>query len=331
MKYKRNVILLVIVGIIVLFFALKDDFDEIMRLLLNANKMFILVAILFVLISDILKSIAVKKLIINSGYDCKLKDSLTLMIMTNFFNGITPFSLGGQPFELFVMKKKKKIGYVAGTNILFRDFYTYQMAFVILGVLCFIFGVAFKWVIFSPIVIRLLIIALIINLAVALFLVYIPHSKKDNYKIVNYIINILSKIKIVKDSEKTIEKVDNAIVRFKKQTRETINKPKIIIECILLNCIKIICIGVATYFSFKAIGSSIPFISTILIAILVMIMSSYVPIPGASGGMEYSFVAMFSFFVINAKLSAALLLWRFLTYYVPMIFGGVVFITLKGD
>ena len=67
------------------------------------------------------------------------------------------------------------------------------------------------------------------------------------------------------------------------------------------------------------------------IAILVMIMSSYVPIPGASGGMEYSFVAMFSFFVINAKLSAALLLWRLLTYYVPMIFGGVVFITLKGD
>ena len=35
MKYKRNIILLVLIGIIVLFFALKDDFDEIVNLLLN--------------------------------------------------------------------------------------------------------------------------------------------------------------------------------------------------------------------------------------------------------------------------------------------------------
>ena len=38
MKYKRNIILLVLIGIIVLFFALKDDFDEIVNLLLNSNK-----------------------------------------------------------------------------------------------------------------------------------------------------------------------------------------------------------------------------------------------------------------------------------------------------
>ena len=138
MKYKRNIILLILIGIVVLFFALKDDFDEIVNLLINANKLYILIAIAFVVISDIFKSISVKKLVVSSGYDYKFKDAFYLMIMTNFFNGITPFSLGGQPFELYVMKKENKIGYVSGTNILFKDFYTYQMAFILLGLLCFI-------------------------------------------------------------------------------------------------------------------------------------------------------------------------------------------------
>ena len=331
MKYKRNIILLVLIGIIVLFFALKDDFDEIVNLLLNSNKIYILIALLFVLISDIFKSISVKKLVVDSGYDFTFKNAFSLMVMTNFFNGITPFSLGGQPFELYVLKKEDNIGYVAGSNILFKDFYTYQMAFIILGIICYLITRLFDLVVYSPIIVRIIRLGLIINLLVALFLIYIPHSKRKNYKIVNFIISLLNKLRIIKDKDKTNEKVNDAIIRFKKQTKETINSPKLIIKCIFLNCIKIICIGIATYYSFKAIGSGIPLFETIMMTILVMIMSSFVPIPGASGGMEFSFVALFSFFVINAKLSAAMLLWRFLTYYVPMIFGGVAFLILKGE
>ncbi len=331
MKFKRNILLIILVGIIVLFFALKDDFDEIMNLLLNSNKLYIIISLIFVFISDVFKSISLKKIVVNSGYSFTFKKALSLMITANFFNGITPFSLGGQPFELFVLKKEDNIGYVDGTNILFKDFYTYQMAFILLGAICYICSSLFNMVVYSPIVIRIIRLGLIINLCVALFLIYIPHSRKENYKIVSFILNILNKFKIIKDKESIEEKINNSIIKFKKQTRETINSPKVIIKCIILNCLKIICIGIATYYCFKAIVSNISIIDTIVMTILVMIMSSFVPIPGASGGMEFSFVALFSYFVIDAKLSAIMLLWRFLTYYVPMIFGGLTFLTLKGE
>ena len=84
MKYKRNIILLVLIGIIVLFFALKDDFDEIVNLLLNSNKIYILIALLFVLISDIFKSISVKKLVVDSGYDFTFKNAFSLMVIVPF-------------------------------------------------------------------------------------------------------------------------------------------------------------------------------------------------------------------------------------------------------
>lgn len=331
MRYRKNIVLLILVGIIVLFFALKDDFDEIINLLLNSNKFYIFVSLIFVFIADVFKSISLKKIIINSGHNYSFGKALFLMVIANFFNGITPFSLGGQPFELLVLKKEDNIGYVDGTNILFKDFYTYQMAFIFLGAICFICSSAFNMIVYSPIVIRIIWLGLIINLAVAVFLIYIPHSKKENYRIVSFIINVLSKFKIVKDKDSIREKVNNSIIKFKKQTRETINSPKLIIECIILNCIKIICVGIATYFCFKAIGSNIMIIETIIMTILVMIMSSFVPIPGASGGMEFSFVALFSYFVIDARLSAIMLLWRFLTYYVPMIFGGLTFLVMKGE
>jgi uncharacterized protein (TIRG00374 family) len=64
-----------------------------------------------------------------------------------------------------------------------------------------------------------------------------------------------------------------------------------------------------------------------LIAILtsayVMIIGSFVPIPGGSGGLEYGFVTFYGNFITGSKLSALMLVWRFITYYFSMILGAI--------
>ena len=49
-KLRSNIITLVIVSALVLFFVLKDDFDEIISVLLSANKLYIFFGILFILL-----------------------------------------------------------------------------------------------------------------------------------------------------------------------------------------------------------------------------------------------------------------------------------------
>ena len=159
-----------------------------------------------------------------------------------------------------------------------------------------------------------------------LIMIYIPISKKDKFKIIDGFINFFSKLKIIKDKEGTISNVDNAIKKFKTQTKEVISDPKIIIICSIYNVFKILSICIATYFCFKSINSTVPLFETVIITMLVLVMASFIPIPGASGGMEFSFMALFSYFVINTKLSAALLMWRFTTYYLPMIYGNIIFL-----
>ena len=55
----------------------------------------------------------------------------------------------------------------------------------------------------------------------------------------------------------------------------------------------------------------------------VMLIGSFVPIPGGSGGLEYSFIAFYSSFIGGSKLTAIMLLWRLVTYYFGMIVGAV--------
>ena len=55
----------------------------------------------------------------------------------------------------------------------------------------------------------------------------------------------------------------------------------------------------------------------------VMIMGSFVPLPGGSGGLEFGFVQFFGGFTLGAKLSSIMLVWRLLTYYLGIIVGAI--------
>jgi uncharacterized protein (TIRG00374 family) len=63
----------------------------------------------------------------------------------------------------------------------------------------------------------------------------------------------------------------------------------------------------------------------------VLIIGAFVPIPGATGGIEYGFVRFFGNFLPVIKLNSVLLLWRFITYYLGVILGAMIFSTEKKD
>ncbi len=54
-----------------------------------------------------------------------------------------------------------------------------------------------------------------------------------------------------------------------------------------------------------------------------MLIGSFVPIPGGSGGLEYGFIVFYGNYIGGPKLTAIMLLWRFVTYYFGMIVGAI--------
>ena len=56
----------------------------------------------------------------------------------------------------------------------------------------------------------------------------------------------------------------------------------------------------------------------------VVMISSFVPLPGAAGGAEFSFKTFFApfFSPYHISVNPAMLLWRFITFYLPIIVGA---------
>ena len=66
-------------------------------------------------------------------------------------------------------------------------------------------------------------------------------------------------------------------------------------------------------------------VKSIVAGTYVVIAGSFVPIPGGTGGVEFAFVKFYSNFVPRSLLPPALLAWRFLTYYTPVVVGAVIY------
>ena len=54
-----------------------------------------------------------------------------------------------------------------------------------------------------------------------------------------------------------------------------------------------------------------------------MLIGSFVPIPGGTGGLEYGFTQFFGNFISSSKLMAIMLTWRFVTYYLGLFVGAI--------
>jgi len=324
-KLGSKVISLILISFLIILIVLKDNYNEIIGVLKRTNYIYILLGITIVIIGDLFKSLSITKIIKLEKKSFKLKNGFLLTLQTNFFNGITPFCLGGGPFQIYTLNKQEKIKYSDGAKIIFKDFYSYQMSLVIVSSLCLLVNYVLNIVEFNNPIRILIIIGYLLNLSIAFFLMYLPYSKSNAKKITKFISNILYKLKICKNKDIFQTKIDKFIIDFKNNIKNTLKNKFLVIECVVLNIIKIVSIGATTYFCFRSINLTIPLLECIVFTIITITMASFIPIPGSSGGIEYGFISLFSMLVLNTNASAVMLIWRFITYYALVVVGGILF------
>ena len=85
--------------------------------------------------------------------------------MTFFFNAVTPFSTGGQPFQIYVLKKNK-VPISDGTNIIMQESIIHQIAVIVVGFITLTLNWIFKICEIEGIVFSFLIIGFLVNLLV---------------------------------------------------------------------------------------------------------------------------------------------------------------------
>ena len=207
-----------------------------------------------------------------------------------------------------------------------KDFLSYQIALIIVGIVAILLSFKINVLTSNVYLNGLIFLGFIINLIVLIFLLLFSLTKKLGYKIAHGIIHFFFRFKIVKKVLKDENKIDDGLKHFYETGLELRKSKTIIFKCIALNIVYLVLTYIIPFVIFRSLGyNDVDIIESFVSVSFVMLISNFIPIPGATGGIEYSFLKFFGVFAEGALLSGAMLLWRFITYVLPMIIG---FITL---
>lgn len=328
---KKNSIILLLATLVILVLVLKDDFNNIMDALLKANILLILVALLCEFIGIAFNALAYKKVVDSYTDNYSFKKAFKMILITKFFNGITPFSTGGQPMQIYMLKKEG-FRLTKATNIIIQTFILYQAALVLYGLIAMGLNLKFNYFPNTDLLRNLIILGFIINTCVMIGLIVISFSSKFNHMLVNKGIAILSKLHLVKDKEKKLAEWSEKVDDFHEGATFIKTHKKLCFHGFIYNLLYLTFSYVMPFFVIIALGNSgsVTPVNAIVSSAYILIIGSFVPIPGASGGIEFGYLQFFGCLVKGSVLKASLLIWRFISYYLPMIFGALVF-SLKGS
>ena len=329
-NYKLNIIILVIVSFAVIFFSLKDDFNGAINYFKNMNYLWILVAILFMLAHIFFQSLSQYRFLREVKPDYKFSSCFRLMCMAMFFNAITPFSSGGQPFEMYILNKEG-IKVSDSLNALLQNFITYQIGLIFTGTVVIVINSIFKILPDTLLLKKIVLIGYFINLIVMGLIIFFSRAKKFNTKLFSKLIKFIFHFKFIKNREEKEEKFLKYLDDFYNSTAIMKNNKKNTILSFLFNLISLWILYLVPVFVFYAFGNyDLSFFESFVASSFTYLIGSFVPIPGATGGLEYGFVDFFKVFISNTTmLSAGMLLWRLITYYFSMFLGGIILMTYR--
>ena len=361
LKYILNISLVLIATALAIFFAIKDDASEIWDYLRTAD-----VNYLFAIVGMMVGCILVRSFILFCFAHLFTKryhfhQAIAVDQIGQFYNAVTPGASGGQIMQAYTYKKQG-VAISSAVSILAMYSIVYQIMLIIFGTLSFIIKYDFITAVGSiPTNIKinevaidlpiwpLTIVGFLLNLGVVAIVFLMGYWHGFHNFIMGPVVSFLSKIKLVKNPDKTRENLRIQVENFKIEFRRlSTNIPFLLLVVISFSAYMILKFSIP-FFVGKALGneSTVPdikaFWDSIFLSNYHQMITGLIPIPGSAGVSEFVFYNLFmnetslesGFFCIytegvaNAAATrtlcrAALLLWRSSTFVIPILIGGLV-------
>ncbi len=244
-------------------------------------------------------------------------------LIGQYYNAVTPFASGGQPAQVYYMGK---IGIPGGSasSILMVKFLIYQ---VVLSLYCV---VAFSWrgltiYSYNSWIFWFSIVGFIVNAGAVILLMALSLNKGFVRALVFNTIDILNRIRLVRDRDKTRNRLLSHIEDFHGGLKLMQGNIRAMLNMGLMTALQLIFFFSITFFIYKALGlNGERWINIIFVQSLLYLAVSFIPTPGSTGASETGFIAFFRLFFPNKLIFVSMLLWRIISYYLNILVGVVI-------
>lgn len=251
--------------------------------------------------------------------------SFKLATIGRYYDHITPLGSGGQPFEIYYLKKNGYGGDIA-TAIPLAKYMVWQIAFMIICTFILIaYGPNYST---SPIVLICAWIGLALIMLLFLFVLFMSITKKFGASLVVGVLKLLNKMHLIKDYRKVLIKVLKFVKQYQYCIRTFAKSPWTILSVLFASIGSLLSNALIAYFILIAFNTTanISWWDIVCKCFICDLAVCFMPMPGGSGATELSFNALLGSLFTEGTLFWGILIWRFLTYYLYIIQGAIVLI-----
>ena len=264
----------------------------------------------------------------------------------HFYNGVTPFAAGGQPFQIYSFTKRG-VTTANATGVVLTSFVTFMMVTNAFAIASLIFypqiaagleTLNLGWLQYIAI------IGFVINFLVLLFMIAMGTSKKLR----NFFVNLFKKLmnakmfhkeykrkwanklfgKIGKGLENGLPKFeeycDNAQLAFK----QCWSHKRATAFAILIKIVAMALYYAIPFFILKSVGIDLTFDKIVIVLFCTSFAITsvvWMPTPGGTGGIEYAFMIIIAAVTGTSANdpAAVVLIWRMITFYFILIISFI--------
>lgn len=291
--------------------------------------LFLLLSLFFALLHLYLDFLRLQVLTWALGTFISLKSSIEFTLGGLFLGAVTPFQSGGIPFQVYVLKRE---GFNIGQGtaiILFRAVLALGVVVVALPGIIYYYRVIST----AQVLRSILNYLLFFYLFAIIFLMLILYRTEQVRRGLHRFGDFLRKRKIIRSDRprKIVDRILDEVEHFKKSMVLFFRAGKW--KTLLSFILTLISMGI--YFLIApsllfGLGVEAPIVKAAVLQLVLTYLLAFVPTPGASGVAELGGFSLFGLICPKELLGIYVLLWRFFTFYLSVILGGLVLIRMVG-
>lgn len=305
----------------VLYFALRSgDIGEIWRALLGMDPLWLLGALGCFCVHMLLEGVIPFVFFRFQKVKVRVSTSVLVGLIGMYYSSITPAATGGQPMQVYALKKR---GVPAGvsSSALAVKFFCWQSAMLLMGALLWLAFPAFVrgrmqggvWFLLTGFLVNGLTVVGVLLLAVCRGFVR---------AIIVALVNLAARLRLVKDKANLASRLDAAVSDFHASVELLTKHPFQFLVMFMMSIVQVAGLMSAVYFVYRGLGlDAAPYMQLFTMQTMLYIAASFTPLPGASGAQEGGFYLFLGGFFPDGIVFAAMFVWRFITYYMSIITG----------
>lgn len=328
---KLNLIVCAIAFVVmIIYLVFVDSIDNVVAALTKINKGALVICVLFMVGYWVCEAATIHVMLKSMHPKMKFWNSWLTTIIGQYFNCITPSASGGQPMQAYYLVK---FGVPLGSGItaLLSRFIVYQFVLTMYSVFTLAVGFnKFGDDLSQKGLMVFVLIGFVINTAVIVALISIAIFKKGTLKVANWMISLLAKLHLMKHPVKWRIYITREINKFYNNFKYLKKNIPLIIKACFFTFLQLTLYLSISYVLYRGFGMSDASLLQIMsYQAYVLMISSFIPLPGAMGGAELGYYGFFKDIFTEKYVNTSMMLWRIMTFYLPIIVGLIFTLTMK--